>query len=135
MTIINKYVRKIVPNLNEEIKEINQFRFSANHTITELYKADNYTDRLNAIIKRLECFLYFEGELKKEGFDITNSRIYADTVINISTELQFLKLTNNALEDEINKTEDFNIIISGRMIDLNEEIKKIIKEAEKIFTS
>ncbi len=114
---------------------INQFHLSASHTITNLYKTDNYTDRLQAIVRNLDCLLRLESGLKKEGFDMTNSKNYVDIVENISSELQFLKLTSNALEDEINNTEDFHIIISGRVIGLNEEIKKIIIEAEKILTS
>ncbi len=128
----------MVTYLNEEKRAINQFHLTASHTITELYKADNYTDRLNAIIKRLDCLLYFEGELKKEGFNITNSKDYANTINNISSELQFLKSTNNAMEDnlkEIHEPENIQIEISGSMIGLKEEIKKIINESEKILTS
>ncbi len=128
----------MVTYLNEEKRAINQFHLTASHTITELYKADNYTDRLNAIIKRLDCLLYLEGKLKKGGLNMTNSKDYANTINNISSELQFLKSTNNAMEDnlnEINKTENIHINISGRMIGLNEKTKKIINEAEKILTS
>ena len=72
---------------------------------------------------------------KSDYSKTSNAEDYAKLINEISTELHFLKATNDAMEenlDEINKSEYMQHEISVGIMDLKEKINITIVKAERI---
>lgn len=123
-------------SLNQEKRNINQLFLTSAHTITELHKTDAFIEQLKAIIFRLNQLLQEHGKLKNsKNFNIENKE-YSKIVNLILAEYRFLLSTNEAMNEnlnEINRTEGIQTEISGRMIQLQKDIDKVIRKINKVL--
>jgi hypothetical protein len=135
---INKLLRKMINNLIEEKRNIDQFYLSTRITLTELYKAEAYTVQLGAIIKKLESLLKAHAKLTREAPSlIKKTKQYAKLINEISTEVGYLKVTNESMEDnldQIHKSEFIQYGISGRIMALKKKMNRMVKKADKILS-
>jgi len=126
--------------LEKENRNIDQFYHTSRHTITELYKTEAYIEQLKAIIKRLEGLLKINEKCREsDSFSkISKREEYAKLIKDISTELHFLRATNDAMEenlDEANKSDYIQHKISVSIMDLKEKINFTIVKAERILSA
>jgi DNA repair ATPase RecN len=137
MANVNRLLKRMAKYLEKENKNINQFYHTSRHTITELYRTEAYVEQLKAIIKRLESLLKVDEKYRKSACSkASKTEEYSKLINEISTELHFLKATNDAMEenlDEINKSDYMQHKISVRIMDLKEKIYFTIVKAERIL--
>jgi len=136
MANVNRLFEVMVRHLEKENKNINQFYHTSRYIITDPYRTEAYVEQLKAIIKRLESLIKIDQKYRKSDYSKTsNAEDYAKLINEISTELHFLKATNDAMEenlDEINKSEYMQHEISVGIMDLKEKINITIVKAERI---
>ena len=125
-------------NLEEGKRNIEQFYRCSKLTITELYKSEAYIVQLRAIIKRLEGLLKTHEKLTRESSSvIKKTKQYASLINEISTEVAYLKATNESMEDnlnQVNKSEYIQYRISGRNMSLKKQMNRMVKRADKILS-
>ena len=125
-------------NLEEEKRNIDQFYLSSKITITELYKAEAYIVQIRAIIRKLKILLKTHEKLTRESPSlIKNTKQYAKLINEISTEVAYLKATNESMEDnlnQINKSEYIQYRISGRIIALKKQMNRMVKKTARILS-
>ena len=139
MAKINRLLKVMAKYLEKETRNINQFYHTSRYIITELYRTEAYVEQLKAIIKRLESLLKIDEKYRNsDSFSkISKTEKYAKLTNEISTELHFLKATNDAMEDnldEINNSDYMQHKISVRITDLKEKINFTIVKAERILS-
>ena len=127
----------MITNLDGQKQNISQFHFTASHTITELYRADSYVEQLKSILRNLNNLITLHDRMVKNNpLEIRKTKVYANLVNNIAVEMQYLKATNEAMEDnldEIKRTELIQHRISGKMLDLKRQVNRMIEKSEKIL--
>lgn len=125
-------------NLIEERRNINQFYLSSKITITDLYKAEAYIVQLGAIIRKLESLLKIHDKLTGESPSlIKRTKEYARLINEITTEVAYLKATNDSMQDnlnQINKSGYIQYRISGKIMALKKQMNKMVKKADKILS-
>jgi len=116
-----------------EKDNINQIcRVSAN-TVTEIHKINSYVDQLRIIISRINELL---KKIKGTKFFPVQDEKYIKLISKISIEYRYLisvsETLNNILE-EVYRTEGLHCQISGEMIEMKNQINKIIQTIDKIL--
>lgn len=138
MANINKLLRKMLNNLTEEKRNIDQFYLSSKITVTELYKSEAYIVQLRAIINKLECLIKTHDKLTKEASSLTKTtKQYARLINDIATEVAYLKATNESMQDnlnQINKSEFTQYRISRNVKTLRKQMNKMVKKADSILS-
>jgi hypothetical protein len=134
----NKLLRKMLNNLIEGKRNLDQFYLSSKITITELYKAEAYIVQLGTIVRKLESLLKAHKKLTRESPAlIKRTKQYAKLINEISTEVAYLKATNESMEDnldQIHKSEGIQYGISGKIMVLKKQMNRMVKKADKILS-
>jgi hypothetical protein len=135
---INKLLRKMLNNLNDEKRNIDQFYLSSKITVTELYKSEAYIVQLRAIINKLECLIKTHDKLTIDAPLLTKkTKQYALLINDIVTEVAYLKATNDSMQDNLNqitKSEFIQYRISGNVKALRKQMNKMVKKADSILS-
>jgi len=125
----HKLLQKMFGLLEESKRNIYLFYQNQNATMTDLYRAKFYTDMLEKNIERLNYYLEENGKINR-----TDKNEYARNLNNISLQTKILKVTQEAMDDEVNKLKKLDDIqgeISGKMIFLKKELRAVLNRAEK----
>lgn len=133
MIFQNRLIDTIYDNLEDPKININQFYEITKSTITDIYRINAYIEQLTYILKRLRKLLSIYDNTENKD---RKTESYANLLNDIAIELQYLKATDEAMDDnlnDINKIEGIDLNISSRIMDLKKEVRKIIYKAEKII--
>lgn len=115
--------------LEESKKNIFLFYQNQKDTMTDLYRAKYYAEMLEKNIERLNYYL--EENRKINPF---NKQEVARSLNNIAIQTNILKVTQQAMDDEVNKIKqigDTQGRISGKIIYLKKELRAVLDRAEK----
>jgi len=117
--------------IDETKKNINLFYQNQKMTMTDLYRVQYYVDLIEKNIDRLKYYLEEHRKISPQ-----NQQEYARSLNNISIQVNILKATQQAMDDEmvrIKKTGDIQQKISGKLIDSKKELNSLFLKAEKIL--
>ncbi len=132
-----KLFKKMINYLEKERRNLNQFYLATTHTLTELYKTDSFIELLKSTAKKLNHLLLIHEKLKKAvPIEIMKNKRYSKLIINIAVELNILKATSNAMDEnlnEIKKSEILQYRTSRNITNLKKDINRAIKKAEEIL--
>ncbi|MDX9703283.1 MAG: hypothetical protein RBU23_09585 [Candidatus Auribacterota bacterium] len=127
---------EITDILNREKDNINQnYRISAS-TITEIHKINSYIDQLRVIIARINELLKIYEKIKGTKFFHIQDKKYIKLVNRISTEYRYLISVSETLSrtlEEVYRTEGLHCQISGEMIEMKDQINRIIQTIDRIL--
>jgi len=118
-------------NLEETKKNINIFYQNQKMTMTDLYRAQYYADLIEKNIDRLKYYLEEHRKISPQ-----NEQEYARNLNNISIQVNILKATHQAMDDEmskIKKSDDIQQKISGKLIHSKKELNNLLLKAEKLL--
>ena len=118
-------------NLEETKKDINLFYQNQKMTMTDLYRVRYYADLIEKNIDRLKDYLEEHRKISPQ-----NKQEYARNLNNISIQVNILKATQQAMNDEISKikkADDIQEKISGKLIHFKKELNNLFLKAEKIL--
>ncbi|MCK5707988.1 MAG: hypothetical protein KAI43_10080 [Candidatus Aureabacteria bacterium] len=122
-------------NFENQKRNINQMFLSNQHTLTDIYRIESYVEQLSIIIKNLNNMIRIHENLDRiKPMEKNKMNSYAKLMNNIATEMQYLKATSQSMEDilrDAHKSCDFQLSISGKLIDMKKEVDKVIAKAEK----
>ena len=138
MAKVNRLIKKMYNWLEDGKRNINQLFLTTNHTISELYRTESYIEQITAIMQRLEKMLSVQNEVaKRYPSQVNKTKAYAKLINDIVAEFNYLKATNDAMEDnisEIKKSELMQQKMSTRIVDLKKKINKIIYKTENVLS-
>jgi hypothetical protein len=124
--------------LDDGKRNIHQLFLTTNHSISELYRAENYIEQITAIMQRLEKMLSVQSDVaKRYPVHVNKTKAYAKLINDIVAEFGYLKATNEAMDDnlrEIKKSEFTQEKLSTRVVELKKKINKIIYRTEKVLS-
>jgi len=130
-------LKKMIDNLEEEKKNLNQFYLNTKYTQTEIYRTDSYIEQLKGIIEKLNIlFEVYEKLGKSKLADDQKTKQYSKLYTSIARELHFLKATNHALSEnieKINKADGVQGRIIVNTLILEKAINTIVEKAEDIL--
>ena len=118
-------------NLDETKKNINQFYQNQRMTMTDIYRAKYYADLIEKNIERLNYYLNEHRKISPQ-----NQQEYARSLNNIAIQTNVLKVTQQAMDDEvfrIKKAGDTQQDSIGKLIHLKKELSNLFSQAEKIL--
>ena len=127
-----KLLKKMFENLEETKKNINLFYQNQKLTMTDLYRTRYYADLIEKNIISLKDYLEEHRKISPQ-----NEQEYARNLNNISIQVNILKATQQAMDDEmskIKKSGDIQQRISGRLIHSKKELNSLLVKADKIIS-
>jgi len=119
-------------NLEETKKDINLFYQNQEMTMTDLYRTRYYADLIEKNIISLKDYLEEHSKISPQ-----NAQEYARNLNNISIQVNILKATQQAMDDEmskIKKSGDIQQKISGKLIHSKKELNSLLAKADKIIS-
>jgi len=119
-------------NLEETKKDINLFYQNQKLTMTDLYRTRYYADLIEKNIISLKDYLEEHRKISPQ-----NEQEYARNLNNISIQVNILKATQQAMDEEmsqIKKSGDIQQKISGKLIHSKKELNSLLIKAEKIIS-
>jgi phenolic acid decarboxylase len=135
---VNRLIKKMYNWLEDGKRNINQLFLTTNHTISELYRTESYIEQITVIMQRLEKMLSVQNDVaKRYPSQVNKTKTYAKLINDIVAEFNYLKATNDAMEDnisEIKKSELMQQKMSTRIVDLKKKINKIIYKTENVLS-
>lgn len=131
----NEFV-EIVDIFNREKDNINQINRISNNTITEIHKINAYVGQLRVIIGRINELLKIYEKFKGSRFFDLQDKKYTKLINKISREYNYLNAVNQTLREtleEVYKTEGLHCQISGEMIEMKNQMDKMIQAIDRIL--
>jgi len=130
-------------NIQEQKRNLNQFYLVSQHTVTDLlYKANTYAAHIEGILKKIDILLAIYESLKPitESATAPNNKTkeYAQLLNNIAIELQMLRSTADAMDEQLKKLKESGDIehkISGNLLELKKQANKTIRKVEQIISN
>lgn len=122
----------MIENLDETKKNINQFYQNQRMTMTDLYRAQYYADMIEKNIESLKRYLEEHRKISPQ-----NKQDYARNLNNISIQVNILKVTQQAMDDEIvkiKKAGDMQQNISGKLLHYKKELNSLLIKADRIIS-
>lgn len=142
MSDTEKLLEKLTANINTQKRHLNQFYILSQKTITDIYRAQNYTTQVTAILSKINSQIGIYESLRKTVRDQQSSekkkREYIQLINDIATEAQFLKATIKAMQDNyenLKKTSSIEQQINGSLNKLTKEAEKTLQKTELILHS
>jgi len=119
-------------------RDINQLYIISQKTITELYRANNYVAQTEGVLRKLDALLEVYESLRKGEPQMSGSekKRYVQLLNDISTEVQFLKATLAAADENMRKLKasgDIEGSVRGNIFGLRKEADKLLKKIEQIL--
>ena len=133
-----RFVKKMFEIVEAQKRDINQLYIVSQKTVTELYRANNYVAQTEGVLRKLEALLEIYERLRKSVSEMSGSekRRYVQLINDIATEVQFLKATLAASDDNIKQLKasgDIEGSVRGNVLGLRKEANKLLKKIESIL--
>ena len=119
-------------------RDINQLYIVSQKTITELYRANNYMAQTEGVLRKLDSLLEIYESLRGGVPEMSGSekKSYVQLLNDIATEVQFLKATLAAADENMKKLKasgDIEGSVRGSILGLRKEANKLLKKIEGIL--
>ena len=132
------FIKKMFETIEAQKRDINQLYIISQKTITELYRANNYVAQTEGVLRKLDALLEVYESLRKGEPQMSGSekKRYVQLLNDISTEVQFLKATLAAADENMRKLKasgDIEGSVRGNIFGLRKEADKLLKKIEQIL--
>lgn len=120
--------------LEEQNRNIDQLCPIDQNGITDAYKAKSYSDQVTAILKKIDNLLAIYDGFSSKRESLTPLKL-KQLFHDLAVELNLLKATSQAMEEQRSKSEDIQCSISGNLMDLRKKIDRTIERVTQALES
>lgn len=131
MPDIKAILKKMWNKIEEQKQNIDSFSKTQSATVTDLYRTKYYAELIEKNLERLNYYLEEQKKISPQ-----DRQEYARNLNNISIQTNIIKVTQQAMDDQIGhlrRTEDIQGKICGKMVSLKKEIIRLLEKAEEIM--
>ena len=131
MTNLQRLLKKMWRNIETQKQNIDQFYKCQQATTTDIYRTKYYAEMLEKNLDRLKSYLEENAHINPK-----NKEEYARNLNNIAIQTNIIKVTQQAMNDQIyhlKRAEDIQTRLCGNLIHLKKDIDRILDKAEKLL--